>query len=162
MFCRGADNADLKITLNYCTIKQDFTYSDDYFEKWVANPEGANGPALEHHKFAHLDMNLSPVMRSGHFVLAKFLNEEKTSLAITGFKVSLSDDDYNEMMVSRCPPVTPSSPRPMCSTPITTSRAPGGQCSLTAWSMRENSSRITKCSDLLLNKINTQLFIWLH
>ena len=68
---------------------QDFTYSDDYFDKWVANPEGANGPALEHHKFAHLDMNLSPIMESGHFVLAKFLNEEKTTLAITGFKVSL-------------------------------------------------------------------------
>ena len=68
---------------------QDFTYSDDYFDKWVADPEGANGPALEHHKFAHLDMNLSPLEESGHFVLAKFLDEEKTTLAITGFKVSL-------------------------------------------------------------------------
>ena len=57
-------------------------------DKWVCNPEGANGPALEHHTFAHLDMNLGPIKKSGHFVMAKFLNREKTILAITGFQVS--------------------------------------------------------------------------
>ena len=70
-----------------CTSCQDFTYTDDYIDKWVCNPDGANGPALEHHTFAHLDMNLGPIKKSGHYVMAKFLNPEKTTLAITGFQV---------------------------------------------------------------------------
>ena len=33
-------------------------------------------------------MNLGPIKKSGHFVMAKFLNPEKTTLAVTGFQVS--------------------------------------------------------------------------
>ena len=69
-------------------LPKDFTYGDDYFEKWVLNPEGANGAAIEHHKFAHLDCPLTPMRKSGHFVLAKFLNKERTEIAITGFQAS--------------------------------------------------------------------------
>ena len=67
---------------------QDFTYGDDYFEKWVDNPEGANGAAIEHHEFAHLDCPLTPMKSSGYFVLAKFLNDQKTIIAITAFQVN--------------------------------------------------------------------------
>ena len=66
---------------------QDFDYKDNYLEKWVTNPEGANGAALEHHGFAHLDCPLKAMRESGHYILAKFLNEEKTKIAITAFKV---------------------------------------------------------------------------
>ena len=111
-------------------------------DKWVCNPEGANGPALEHHTFAHLDMNLGPIKKSGHFVMAKFLNPEKTTLAITGFQV-LRDIDHKVIMIYdmadiRFPQDTPSTPPGTFSTPTTTSRAPGGPCWRTAGSMRES------------------------
>ena len=66
---------------------QDFTYGDDYFDKWVDNPEGAKGAAIEHHKFAHLDCPLTPMKSSGYFVLAKFTNDQKTIIDITAFQV---------------------------------------------------------------------------
>ena len=76
------------VTIMFDFLPKDFTYGDDYFEKWVLNPEGANGAAIEHHKFAHLDCPLTPMRKSGHFVLAKFLNKERTEIAITGFQAS--------------------------------------------------------------------------
>ena len=63
---------------------QDFDYKDDYLEKWVTNPEGANWATLE---VPHLDCPLKAMRDSGHFILAKFLNQEKTKIAITAFKV---------------------------------------------------------------------------
>ena len=66
---------------------QDFTYEEDYY-KWVDSPNGAKGAGLEHHTFAHLDCPLTPMKTSGYFVLAKFINDEKTSIAITAFQVS--------------------------------------------------------------------------
>ena len=66
---------------------QDFDYKDNYLEKWVMNPEGANGAALEVHPFPHIDCPLLAMRDSGHFILAKFLNQEKTKIAITAFKV---------------------------------------------------------------------------
>ena len=49
--------------------------------------EGVWGSALEHHDFVHLDCPVTAMESSGHFVLAKFLDSEKTEIAITGFKV---------------------------------------------------------------------------
>ena len=68
---------------------QDFTYEEDYW-KYVE----ANGAGLEHHAFAHLDCPLTPMKSSGHFVLAKFLNEQKTIISITAFQVNHIVHDY--------------------------------------------------------------------
>ena len=73
--------------IDYCHV-QDFDYKDNYLEKWVTNPDGANGAALEHHPFAHLDCPLGPMKTSGYYMLAKWLNVEKTTIAITGFQVT--------------------------------------------------------------------------
>jgi len=81
------ESTQQKVDLDVRQVLQDFDYSDDYLEKWVQNPEGAKGAALEHHGFAHLDSPLIPMKKSGYFVLAKFLNEEETKIAITGFQV---------------------------------------------------------------------------
>ena len=78
------------VTLQSRHVLQDFTYSQDYLQSYVMGEKekgGAGGAALEHHDFAHLDCPLTPMESSGHFVLAKFLNSQKTEIAITGFKV---------------------------------------------------------------------------
>ena len=54
----------------------------------------ANGAGLEHHAFAHLDCPLTPMKSSGHFVLAKFLNEQKTIISVTAFQVNQIVHDY--------------------------------------------------------------------
>ena len=38
---------------------QDFTYEEDYFQKWVEGDAG--GPGLEFHSFHHIDMPLQQV-----------------------------------------------------------------------------------------------------
>ena len=78
-----------RVNLESRHVLQDFTYSQDYLQSFVMRekPEGGGGAALEHHDFAHLDCPLTPMEDSGHFVLAKFLNQEKTKIAITGFQV---------------------------------------------------------------------------
>ena len=40
-------------------LSQDFTYGDDYYEKWVEGDAG--GPSLEWHDFIHIDMPLTAV-----------------------------------------------------------------------------------------------------
>ena len=40
---------------------QDFTYGEDYYEKWVLGDAG--GPGLECHDFDHIDM---PLQQVGH------------------------------------------------------------------------------------------------
>ena len=61
----------------------DFTYEDSYLESYVMRV----GPSLEHHEFQHIDSPVTSMETSGHFVLAKFIDEKKTKIAITGFKV---------------------------------------------------------------------------
>ena len=78
------------VTLQSRHLLQDFTYTRDYLQSYVMREkekEGAGGAALEHHDFAHLDCPVTAMESSGHFVLAKFLDSEKTEIAITGFKV---------------------------------------------------------------------------
>ena len=75
-----------RVTLQSRHVLQDFTYSPDYLQSFVMR-EGGVGAALEHHDFAHLDCPITAMEDSGHFVIAKFLNEEKTEIAITGFQV---------------------------------------------------------------------------
>ena len=78
------------VTLNSRHLLQDFTYTRDYLGSYVIKDKekgGAGGAALEHHDFAHLDCPVTAMESSGHFVLAKFLDSEKTEIAITGFKV---------------------------------------------------------------------------
>ena len=74
-----------RVSLESRQVLQDFTYSPDYLQSFVMSEGG--GAALEHHDFAHLDCPLTPMEGSGHFVIAKFLNQEKTKIAITGFQV---------------------------------------------------------------------------
>ena len=62
----------------------DFTYEDNYLSSYVMNKAG---PSLEHHEFQHIDSPITRMETSGHFVLAKFLDERKTKIAITGFQV---------------------------------------------------------------------------
>ena len=78
-----------RLTLESRHVLQDFTYSPDYLQAFVMRerPEGGGGAALEHHDFAHLDCPLTAMEDSGHFLIAKFLNEEKTKIALTGFQV---------------------------------------------------------------------------
>lgn len=64
----------------------DFTYAPDYLSRWVERSAG--GAALEYHEeFAHLDCPLESIANSGHYVLAKFTDDENTELEITAFKV---------------------------------------------------------------------------
>ena len=72
---------------------QDFTYGGDYFESWVL--QGGGGAALEKHNFSHLDCPLTPMKKSGHFVLSKFMNDAKTSIEITGFQVRYISKNIN-------------------------------------------------------------------
>ena len=74
-----------RVSLESRHVLQDFTYSPDYLQSYVMSEGG--GAALEHHDFAHLDCPLTAMEDSGHFVIAKFLNQEKTKIAITGFQV---------------------------------------------------------------------------
>ena len=79
-----------RVTLESRHVLQDFTYSPHYLHSYVMKrkeKEGAGGAALEHHDFAHLDCPLTAMESSGHFVLAKFLNRQRTKIAITGFQV---------------------------------------------------------------------------
>ena len=107
------------------------------------NPEGANGAAIEHHKFAHLDCPLTPMRKSGHFVLAKFLNKERTEIAITGFQASgkKTFELFKKMKILfffhsfnvscfSVPRATQSTLQEESSTPTTTCEEPGGQCCL--------------------------------
>ena len=64
---------------------KDFTYGNDYFETWVL--QGAGGAALESHDFSHLDCPLTPMKKSGYFVLAKWMNDARTDIEITAFQV---------------------------------------------------------------------------
>jgi hypothetical protein len=57
----------------------------------------AGGASLEFHDFVHLDCPLSPLTKSGHFVLAKFINHAKTKLEITAFKVIKNVSSYKSV-----------------------------------------------------------------
>ena len=80
-----------RVELKSRHVLQDFTYSPDYIQSYVMEERetgGSGGAALEHHDFAHLDCPLTPMEESGYFVLAKFINLQRTRIAITGFQVS--------------------------------------------------------------------------
>ena len=131
-----------RVSLQSRHVLQDFTYSPDYLQSFVMRerPTGGGGAALEHHDFAHLDCPLTAMEDSGHFVIAKFLDEEKTKIAITGFQV---DEELLTLIkylfhILRFQRSTLSTPRLMCCTPTTTSEAPGGRCSPISLSTREN------------------------
>ena len=82
-----------KVTLQARHVLQDFDYKSNYLQSYVMKEkekEGAGGAALEHHDFAHLDCPVTAMESSGHFVLAKFINEDRTKIAITGFKVNMN------------------------------------------------------------------------
>ena len=81
-----------RVILDSRHVLQDFTYSPDYLQSFVMREggeggEGGGGAALKHHDFAHLDCPLTAMEYSGHFVIAKFLNQEKTKIAMTGLQV---------------------------------------------------------------------------
>lgn len=80
-----AESTAENFTLDSRHVLQDFTYGNDYFETWVL--QGAGGAALESHDFSHLDCPLTPMKKSGYFVLAKWMNDARTDIEITAFQV---------------------------------------------------------------------------
>lgn len=85
-----SNNAKSTIYLDTRHAIEDFTYAQDYFQQWVMGQAG--GPGLEYHQFHHLDMPLA--QNSGHWVLAKWANEEETELHITAFQVPVRHTMY--------------------------------------------------------------------
>ena len=79
------ESSQEKVCLKERHVIQDFKYENDYLQSYVMDKVG---PSLEHHEFQHIDCPVTPGEASGYFVLAKFLNEEKTKIAITGFQVT--------------------------------------------------------------------------
>jgi len=80
-----AESANENFNLDSRHVLNDFTYGNDYFESWVL--KGAGGSGIEKHDFSHLDCPLTPMKKSGHFILAKWLNDDKTTIEITAFQV---------------------------------------------------------------------------
>jgi len=80
-----AESTSENFTLDSRHVLQDFTYGNDYFESWVL--QGAGGSGMESHDFSHLDCPLTPMKKSGYFVLAKWLDDARTSMEITAFQV---------------------------------------------------------------------------
>ena len=78
------ESSQKKVCLKERHVITDFTYGDTYLDAYVMNKVG---PSLEHHEFQHIDSPVTSMETSGHFVLAKFIDEKKTKIAITGFKV---------------------------------------------------------------------------
>ena len=72
----------------YRHVLDDYTYTADYLQKWVI--KSAGGAGMEFHEFAHLDCPLDSIRESGHYILAKWTDDERTALQITAFKVSAS------------------------------------------------------------------------
>lgn len=68
-------------------IMDDMTYNDNFFSKWVNRSGG--GPTLEWRDSPNFDCPLSSMGGSGHFVLARWTNEDKTDIEMTAFKVPL-------------------------------------------------------------------------
>ena len=81
------ESSQLKVCLKERHVITDFTYNDSYLKSYVMNKVG---PSLEHHEFQHIDSPVTSMETSGHFVLAKFIDEKKTKIAITGFQVMIS------------------------------------------------------------------------
>ena len=69
---------------------QEFTYSFNYLDKWVVGAGG--GSSLELHDFVHLNCPLSPMSKSGHFVLAKFMDQAKTTLEVMAKNITQASD----------------------------------------------------------------------
>ena len=116
-----------RVSLESRHVLQDFTYSPDYLQSFVMRerPVGGGGAALEHHDFAHLDCPLTAMEDSGFFLIAKFLNEEKTKIAMTGFQVNQFTLHFILILIFfffifRFQSSTLSTLRLMCCTPTTT------------------------------------------
>ena len=76
------------VTLKMRHAIQDFTYSDNYLKEYVLHPNGNNGSILERHDFYHLDCPKDE--HSGVFVIAKFIDDDETTIHITGFIIPAS------------------------------------------------------------------------
>jgi len=78
-------------------VLDDYTYTADYLQKWVI--KSAGGAGMEFHEFAHLDCPLDSIRESGHYILAKWTDDERTALQITAFKVPARHTVYTPPMV---------------------------------------------------------------
>ena len=67
------------------SVIQDFTYHDNYLDKYVLSNKYNNGSGLERHDFPHV--NCPRDADSGHLVLAKIFNKDQSTLHITAFKI---------------------------------------------------------------------------
>ena len=77
--------SDSTVSLKMRHAIQDFTYIDSYLDEYVLNPNGNNGAGLERHDFTHLDCPKNE--ENGHFIIAKFVDDNETTIHITGFKI---------------------------------------------------------------------------
>jgi len=78
-------------------VLDDYTYTPDYLQKWVI--KSAGGAGMEFHEFAHLDCPLDSIRESGHFIVAKWTDDERTALQITAFKVPARHTVYTPPLV---------------------------------------------------------------
>ena len=83
--CTITNTRHQEVTLHMRHAIQDFKYSQNYFKKFILNPNERNGAGLERHDFSHVDC---PIDRdNGILILAKFVDSDKTILHITGFHI---------------------------------------------------------------------------
>ena len=83
--CTFTNTRQQDVTLHMRHAIQDFTYSPNYLQEYILNPNEMNGAGLERHDFCHVDCPIDD--DNGVLILAKFVNKVETILHITGFHI---------------------------------------------------------------------------
>ncbi|CAF1034223.1 unnamed protein product [Didymodactylos carnosus] len=80
--CKFANNTEVRVSLLQRHGTFDVKYQANYLPGFVL---AQNGPGLERHQFSHLDCPHEHFLRSGKFILGKFVDKAETELHLTAF-----------------------------------------------------------------------------